>query len=512
MDERLCVIRKILNMTASIKILYSSNLKWAAWGDLVVTYGNVETEKNNGSYPSAYWQASKHKFEAGVDPHGLAQLYYYHDENNFYASFSLETLISLIPKPKLDYGALAVFYRMGSFVDNDTPFLGVKVLGPAGRIKIESGRINISESYLWSQKSIAINPCGVFNQYRELFSEAIREIRPLCENGAIIPLSGGRDSRHIFLEVLAQGINLKQVASSYFEPNNDFGGDVSTAMKLCSRADVELTITKNQVDWFSREKKKNYLTDFCTLQHAWYMGLVKELPAEGLLLDGLAGDVLSKPHKARYTLDIDEIFRLSDWDALTNCYLANTDSVIACFTPEIAERLSINEAAKRLLPALKKFSKFNNPQMAFEFYCRSRRNTVLSSKCLSSPHSVCYPYLNIKLFKYLSSLDPKDIPNNDCHTPVIIGSYPEFADIPFGDDSTSASYKIIDKISYKYFKCITLFLLLSNSHLARIFARKKILPRLLTSLFHPMKAGVEEWVGPQLVHMQGLLSLLNSKK
>jgi len=168
-------------------------------------------------------------------------------------------------------------------------------------------------------------------------------------------------------------------------------------------------------------------------------------------------------------------------------------------------------AVERMLPALKKYKEFHKPQSAFEFYSRARRNIALSTRSLTNAKGVYFPYLDKELFEFLSAVPIESYPANDFHTSIILKSYPDYANIPFRIKASKAPYSWFDKLSYKYMKCIGLCFFFINSELSNYFDRRRILTRLVGSLLFPVKAGTEEWVGPMLLHFEGLVSLLNKK-
>lgn len=463
-----------------------------------------------GGFPFAYWSFKQGVFEAAVDLHGLAHLYYYDDGETFCAAYDLQQLVSLLPNPQLDYGALAVFYRMGTFIENDTPIKNVKVLGPAGRIVIRNGELKISERYFWSQSAVDETKETLIDKYQSLFEASIAQVKQTSSMPVSIPLSGGRDSRHIFLEALAQGLEIKQVVTSFFEPDNQFGEDVALAKQLCAKASVPVKVIKSDNNWFGREQYKNSKTSFGTMIHAWYVDLAKQLPEQSLLLDGLGGDVLSESKK--WNSVIEKAFQQGDWDTLINHYLGFNDSCLAVFSPRFTEKISRNLAVERLLPVLKKYEKFHKPQGAFEFYCRARRNIALSPLTLTNCQAVYFPYLEKELFKFLSSVPARSFAANDFHTSVILKSYRDYADIAFKTKNVRAPYSIWDKLKYKYRKCATVCILTMGAQKSDCFNRSRVLPRLLISFLSPLKSGAEEWSAPKLVHLKGLLDLLKNTR
>lgn len=93
-----------------------------------------------GSKPSiadgvyAGWSWDDQRLSANTDRYGLFPLFYYVDSFQIALSPSRVTLVLELKLSDLDAEALAVFFHLGFFVDEDTPFLGVKVLPLSGRL------------------------------------------------------------------------------------------------------------------------------------------------------------------------------------------------------------------------------------------------------------------------------------------------------------------------------------------------------------------------------------------
>src|SRR5437867_3914137 len=89
---------------------------------------------------------------------------------------------------ELDEDALAVFMRLGYFLGSDTPLRAIRAVMPP----IE--RVHCSE----------LQRGALIDEYIERFRAAIQRTLP-CEHPAVL-LSGGRDSRHILLELVRSGV------------------------------------------------------------------------------------------------------------------------------------------------------------------------------------------------------------------------------------------------------------------------------------------------------------------
>jgi hypothetical protein len=105
-------------------------------------------------------------------------------------------------------------------------------------------------------------------------------------------LSGGRDSRHILLELCEQRRAPRLcVTARLYPPRAD--EDVRIAGMLTSVLGLRHVVLE-LAERFDAELNKNLATGFCSDEHTWALVLVDCLrDSAGAVFDGLAGDVLS---------------------------------------------------------------------------------------------------------------------------------------------------------------------------------------------------------------------------
>ena len=119
-------------------------------------------------------------------------------------STSCFKLIECGVNPAVDWSALAVFLRIGFFVGEDTVFSPIRILPPGGTLEWRAGKFQVSGEPQIVPPS-CITYAGSVDAYSEIFSAAIARRIPETTRVAL-PLSGGRDSRHILFELCKQGI------------------------------------------------------------------------------------------------------------------------------------------------------------------------------------------------------------------------------------------------------------------------------------------------------------------
>src|SRR5262245_7476643 len=103
----------------------------------------------------------------------------------------------------LNFPGLAVFSRIRFFIGEDTPFKYVSALPPNATLEWTDGVLRVTGGYVF-QKAQDLSRDEAIDRYISLFKESILRRVSLCSDCAL-PLSGGRDSRHILLELSELG-------------------------------------------------------------------------------------------------------------------------------------------------------------------------------------------------------------------------------------------------------------------------------------------------------------------
>src|SRR5918994_2049987 len=148
----------------------------------------------------AEWRWDGKRLAVRGDRYGLFPLYYYAQNNEFAISNSIAKLLDLGAPVALDDAALAVFVRLGQFVGDDTPFAAVRAIPPGAQLTWEDAMLQVSSRYLQPRRS-AISGREALDGYITLFREAVERCADAAGE-AVLPLTGGRDSRHILFELL----------------------------------------------------------------------------------------------------------------------------------------------------------------------------------------------------------------------------------------------------------------------------------------------------------------------
>lgn len=368
----------------------------------------------------AGWSWDGQRLSAYTDRYGLFPLFYYVDSHQITLSPSLITLVLELKLGDLDAEALAVFFHLGFFVDEDTPFLGVKVLPASGRLSW-AGTLLLEGGQTVGGR-LQCSRDDAIDEFNRLFAKAIE--RRLGFGEFVVPISGGQDSRQILLELDRQGMHPHHcVTASAIPPKLT---DVAPAQELCRAVGVSHLVTPRAAP-FDAEQQKNLLTHFCTDEHAWFMGVANHLAeTPHPIFDGIGGGIakLQKPK----TL---QLYREGRWQELAQYLAPRSTDLLAPVLPEGYLSPHAQELAhQRIIRTLRRYENATNPMTMFFFWNRTRREIALQSFGILRGVTQCLcPYLDHEVFDFAISLPP-DIQNN-FHHDAIQRAYPKYADIPY---------------------------------------------------------------------------------
>lgn len=377
---------------------------------------------------TAGWQAGGDHLTFWTDRLGFIQIFYHIGREEIVLADNLRDVASRVSGLQFDFDALSVFFRLGFFLGNDTPFRGVKVLAPAASLRWPQ-QVPVVEPPIAAPRAWDLSRDAAIENYFHLFSESCKR-RLDAARHHVLPLSGGRDSRHIFLELLRLGAPPAAVIT---HPRTRSVGaqDVAISGLLAERAGVErILINAAPGQSLREEREKNELTNYLSDEGAWVKKIGDSLPSQtNLVFDGLAGDVWSN------SLFWDPVMlaqlRSGRWEACA-LRLLKPDKIPKIFSSDFARELSLDRAVARLSRDLGQHQDFPNPVSAFYFWNRTRREISLGPMQLFPPEiDVKLPYIDEDVFSFLSSLPAEAYGEPGFHDEVILKVYPEWADIPF---------------------------------------------------------------------------------
>lgn len=389
------------------------------------------------------WDWDGRKLSVQNDRYGLYPLFYCARGDSICLSPSLEHVVRGNSRRALDWGALAVFHRLGHFVGEDTPFDDVRFLPPNATLTWEAGRVelNAGPTHLGRNGDAGASFDETVDRYASLFAQAISRRLP-GQDRYTVPISGGRDSRHILLELAKQGYVPDFCPTVKYGPpaTNE---DTRIARLLTQRLGIRHVEIDKPASFFQAELNDVHQTNHCGGGHGWVHPVASALAGQvDAVYDGLAGSVLSGGFMlAQRKLDL---FQARDFQTLASEVLEESSfegKLRHVLAPDFYRQLPLGLAVDRVTRELARHADTRNPVLSFVFWNRTRR-------CIASiPFAVLHqvprvhvPYLDHALFDFLFSLDADVVDGNRLHDETIRRAYPAFADVPYQDKKARAAF------------------------------------------------------------------------
>lgn len=380
----------------------------------------------------AEWTWNGKEFQLTNDRYGFYPLFYFRTKNSFGTSTSLYHLLKHVTPPKLNDGAIAVFLRLGFFLKNDTPFESIHAVPPGCTITWHDDTLNIqTDDYPFVPAPNALSKKAALRAYGELFQAGIARMLPSASDKVGLPLSGGRDSRHILFALLRSGYKPAEcLTMMYFPPRpND---DARVAGKIAQALGLKHTLLKPPKYLLSYEIRKNIITHFTTDEHTWLLPLADYVEQENftLLYDGIGGGVLSdgrflSEHRLK-------LYDSGNFNALAQSLLGEEKRLSHILSKQLHQRWNRELAVNHVACELAKYANTNNPIGQFFFWNRTRREIALSPwSILGRCVHVLAPFLNHDVYDLLTTLPLSYFLDHSFHTDTINYHYPKYSSLPY---------------------------------------------------------------------------------
>ena len=395
----------------------------------------------------ASWDWDGRRLQARTCLTGFLPLFYYMDSSQVVLSTRVADIFAASGHPpRLCPAALGLLLRLGFLVGDYTPFEGVKVLGPDGTLEWTPGALPVvRSSCLEPQAPADPGDAGLRARYAELFRESMAAIAAILSDAFAVPLSGGRDSRHIALELHRMGRPpLFALTARHLAPRNN--EDARIAAMLCEAMGWKHVLVDQPLSGaFARECEHAGATDYLSFEHAWTLPLRDALVRSDAteVFDGVGGDVLSAglfQDEAQLALYRDGRMAELAYSLLAKwSILGGEDGLAASLGEDLAAARDPGPALALLESELARHAGQPNPLKSFYFWNRSRRGTgLLPFKVLGS--RVAYaPYLHPPLLRFLLALDPAATRDRTLHTDTIRLAGAQIGTLPYEDKSAPAA-------------------------------------------------------------------------
>ena len=420
-------------------------------GQLECTLGHRiprATGPDDGIFVSWRWDGQKLTVEN--DRYGFYPLFYFADQNQIILSPLIARLLAEGADRTIDDAALAVFLRLGYFLGDDTPFRHIRTVPSGATFEWSSGGLLVHGRRPATAPS-TMSRQSALDGFVELFRQSIRRRPPAGR--FVLPLSGGRDSRHIFLELCEQDWEPDCCISVDFRNESD----AAVAQHLADSQSVPLRIIEPTNPSLEAEIRRNLETSFCSDEHTWSLHLADCLGSStDCTYDGIAGDVLSS---SRFlSVARQGWYEAGDYESIARDLIGHSDASAQSALPtEYRERWRGELALDRITAELKLHAEAPNPMAAFIFWNRTRREIALYSYGnLRNIGRVYAPFLDHDLYDHLASLPAAMLLDRKLHDDAIRQAYPYSDAIPYAsrNGQTPVADAVLAELAETALRCL----------------------------------------------------------
>lgn len=389
----------------------------------------------------AKWRWENNFFELRNDRFGFYPLYYYAKGREFGVSDNIIELVKQGAPLSLDDAAISVFLRLGFYIGDDTPFKAIRAVPPGTSMRWSAKdgfRIDTADRKTGENGVTPPTGAAAVQRFGGLFQSVMERLLPSKNDRIALPLSGGRDSRHILFALLrSKRAPDCCVTVRHIPPRAD--EDASVASKLAQFFNIPHKILPQAGRLLYNELRKNELTSFCADEHAWLLPL-REFLRDGsftISYDGIGYDVLTScMFQNDHRLDLYGKGKLNE---LAEDFLGPEGNLPHMLKPSFYQRWNRILAVSHLKQELQKHSTRPNPISQFAFWNRTRREIALSPwSILNVSCPVVAPFLLGEIYDFLAALPASYLRDKKFRTDVLAAYYPEYAHLPFEAETPTA--------------------------------------------------------------------------
>ena len=433
------------------------------------------------------------------DRYGVSPLFYAEHRGAVAVSPSIETLLGLGVSADIDASALAVFLRLGFFVGDDTPFKAIRAVPPAASFCWADGTLTVAGGYT-IPRAVDVSRRQALDGFISLFRQAMARRLPDDER-AVVPLSGGRDSRHILFELCALGRPPRcAVTIPRYPPR---ASEDERLAPLVARAAGVPHVLLQQIDGrLEAELTKNRATHLCADEHAWYVPLVEALRTATTVYDGVGG-ALSVPSRflSREFLALFDAGRTTELAKrmLDAFALFDERFLASAVAPQFRAATSRERAVARLSGELARHAGAPDPVKSFNFWNRIRRELSLVPYALMRRVPAVYtPYLDRDVYEFMMALSPTILSpslasaDKSFHSEAINLAFRQHAALPFEDKAAPATNA--DAHRTRFGRDVARHVLSHAGLPSRVLNRSYVLPRLALAAVRPQYATSHPWL------------------
>jgi asparagine synthase (glutamine-hydrolysing) len=423
--------QRLVSRGASIHLERGPDGRVGATGDLSASFGHRlgQGDASDGIYAGWHWDGTH--LALSNDAYGFYPLFVWIASTSCVLATELTELLALGAPRTLDYDALSVFLRVGFFVGDDTPFRAIRAVPSNATIEWTAAGPHVVERRKVVKASILTRDAAI-DGFIELVRHSVA--RRLPAGAYEMPLSGGRDSRHVLLALNEAGAPPAAcVTVAHYPPRSN--DDIRVASRLCEQLGISHVVVPQYQDRIAAEREKNARTHFLSYEHAQFVALADYLRAVTQeTYDGIAGDVLSQ---SSY-LSPDAYARFLTGPAAAAEYVldgygeaVSDTALVHVLSRPLMREVPRERAIARLAQEIASHLDAPNPVASFFFWNRTRREIALSPYGVLRGVTVHAPYLDRALFDLLASLPAALVMDRRLHTDAVARAYPHVADVPY---------------------------------------------------------------------------------
>ena len=418
-------LKKVPSITITIN---NSNLNSSLNGAGFAGYRYAPT-RTHGSFME--WDIGSQEATIKRDRLGLMPIYYATTEDSLFISGSILDIAKKLKIKNIDESAVAAFMRFGSYIGNTTCFHEIKYLRGNEQINVNHSGISITQH---QDEHPPIKFQGTKDEaieiYAELFARAVRKFTAIENIKSGITLSGGRDSRHIFLALAEEKKPVEAITATQLPPKSS--EDATVASLLTEEIGVPHHIVEQPKHYLQNELEKNRIVGFNGGESGWSIPLINTIKQGNYdaMYDGIAGDILSQGlflTKSRLKLATERNF-----DALAEDILTTEGYLPQLLTEKAYKRFSRDKALSLVRELLREVENNPNPVSAFYFNTPTLRYiSQAGTEILGKDRYLFRPYVDPDVYNFLVTLPTEFFIDHTFHTETILKRYPQYAHIRF---------------------------------------------------------------------------------
>ncbi len=455
-------------------------------GDHVCRLGN-RAERADGSCTGdvgAEWSWNGETLTVANDRFGYYPVFYYQRDDEIGVSNSAIKLIAEGGPGELDDEAVGTFLRLGFYLRERTPFKHIFVLPPAGRLVWRAGRVTVAGGTVLTKPQRLTREQAV-EGYIELVRQAVRR-RPPNNTRFAVPLSGGRDSRQILLELHRQGHRPTQCVTFDPDPRQP-APDMKVASQIAVSIGVEHIVVGPVATWLAYVLRKNVLASFCSSEHTWIMPAADYLRRNHAeWYDGMGVGIFSRGDLIKR--DCAGMLEKGDFLGCAKYAFGKTirlpEEGITLFQECIAlPPVSMEHSLAVTAEELRHHATAANPLASFAFYNWDRRGISLGPTGPGMPFGkyVHTPLMDDDLFDFVASFETELVLECEPQTEAIRRAFPAHSQFPFDKDIPNKHHHKPVVSGYRNMAATQAFLLQSGWSYSRAAQRVMVNARLRAS-------------------------------